>query len=239
MLLDKLFFLLILFRGGVRSKVIFMTRGGGGVRQKVIFNDKGGRGVSQIVIFDDEGGRGGPDPPPKKDDIIYEQPLSDLECSCYRPVNLLLGKIVEKAIFNQLVKYLEDNRLLNPNHHGGRKGHSTTTALLQMYNTWMEQLEEGHLVGIMMIDQSAAFDLCDHKLLIEKMKLLGVEETSASWLESYLKNRSQSTLVDGYLSESIPLPPCSVIQGGTGSGLLYLVYTNNLPDTIHSHKVEF
>ena len=108
-----------------------------------------------------------------------------------------------------------------------------------MYNTWVEQLEEGHLVGIMMIDQSAAFDLCDHKLLIEKMKLLGVEETSASWLESYLKNRSQSTLVDGYLSASIPLPPCSVIQGGIGSGLLYLVYTNNLPDTIHSHKVEF
>ena len=28
----------------VRSKVIFMTRGGGGVRQKVIFDDEGGRG---------------------------------------------------------------------------------------------------------------------------------------------------------------------------------------------------
>ena len=38
------FFLLILWGGGVRSKVIFMTRGGGGVRQKVIFDDKGGRG---------------------------------------------------------------------------------------------------------------------------------------------------------------------------------------------------
>ena len=29
--------------------------------------------VCQKVIFDNEGGRGGPDPP-KKDDIIYEQP---------------------------------------------------------------------------------------------------------------------------------------------------------------------
>ena len=90
-----------------------------------------------------------------------------------------------------------------------------------------------------LMDQSGAFDLCDHKLLIEKLKLLGVEGNSACWLESYLMNRTQITLVDGYLSASIPLPPCSVIQGGIGSGLLYLVYTNDLPDTIHNHTVDF
>ena len=50
--------------------------------------------------------------------------LNDLECSSYRPVNLLPipGKIVEKAVFNQLVKYLEENQLIHPNHHGeGRR----------------------------------------------------------------------------------------------------------------------
>ena len=40
----RLYFFLILWGGGVRSKVISMTRGGGGVRQKVIFDDEGGRG---------------------------------------------------------------------------------------------------------------------------------------------------------------------------------------------------
>ena len=167
--------------------------------------------------------------------------LNDLECSSYRPVNLLPipGKIVEKAVFNQLVKYLEENQLIHPNHHGGRKGHSTTTALVQMYNTWVEQMEEGQMVGIMMIDQSAAFDLCDHVLLAKKLRLLGVQESSACWMERYMLNRSQCTLVDGYLSSALPLPPCSVTQGGIGSGLLYLVYTNNLPDIIHNHKVDF
>ena len=165
--------------------------------------------------------------------------LSDLECSSYRPVNLLPipGKIVEKAIFNQLVVYLEDNSLLSPNHHGGRKGHSTTTALVQMYNNWIEQMEEGKLVGVMMIDQSAAFDLCDHHLLIEKLRLMGIDNEASFWMESYLQGRSQSTLVDGHLSSPLRLPPCSVIQGGIGSGLLYLVYTNDLPDVIHSHRV--
>ena len=80
--------------------------------------------------------------------------------------------------------YQEENRLIHPNHHKGRKGHSTTTGLIQMYSNWMEQLEKGHLVGIMMIDQSAAFDLCDHKLLIEKMKLLEVVEKSSLWMEN-------------------------------------------------------
>ena len=108
-----------------------------------------------------------------------------------------------------------------------------------MYNVWIEQMEEGKLVGIMLIDQSAAFDLCDHALLVQKLKLLGVEENSACWMESYLSKRSQSTLVDGFLSAALPLPPCSVIQGGIGSGLLYLVYTNDLPDIIHNHRTDF
>ena len=49
--------------------------------------------------------------------------LSDMNCSSYRPVNLLPlpGKILERAIFSQVAKYLEENRLLHNNHHGGEK----------------------------------------------------------------------------------------------------------------------
>ena len=88
-----------------------------------------------------------------------------------------------------------------------------------------------------MSDQSAAFNLCDHQLLIEKLKLMGLQTEAASWMEIYLQGRSQSTLVDGHISSEQLLPPCSVIQGGIGSGLLYLVYKNDLPDVIHNHRV--
>ena len=52
----------------------------------------------------------------------------------YRPVSLLpiFSKILERAVFKQLVHYLESNQLLNPNHHGCRQGHITATAILQM-----------------------------------------------------------------------------------------------------------
>ena len=75
--------------------------------------------------------------------------LNDLDCASYTPVNLLPipGKVVGKAIFNQLAQYFETNQLIHPNHHGGRKAHSTTTTLVQMYNTWVKQMEEGKLGG--------------------------------------------------------------------------------------------
>ena len=67
----------------------------------------------------------------------------------FRPVSLLpvLSKILEKAVFNQLVQYLEENELIHPNLHGSRAGHSTATALSQLYDTWVEQVEQGSMVG--------------------------------------------------------------------------------------------
>ena len=58
----------------------------------------------------------------------------------YRPVALLpiFSKILEKAIFLQVVNYLDKNGLYSPNHHGSRNGHNTATALMQMYDQWVE-----------------------------------------------------------------------------------------------------
>ena len=140
----------------------------------------------------------------------------------YRPVALLpvLSKLLEKAVFNQLVQYLEENGLVHPNLHGSRAGHSTATALTQLYDTWVEEVEQGNMVGVLLCDQSAAFDLCDHYLLTEKLKLMGVEESAAAWFWSYLSGRQQSCMVDGQLSAPIDIPPCGVPQGTIGGPIL-------------------
>ena len=77
---------------------------------------------------------------------------------------------------------MESNGLVHPNLHGSRAGHSTATALTQLYDQWVEEVEEGKMVGVLLCDQSAAFDLCDHHLLIEKLKLMGVADNEAAWL---------------------------------------------------------
>ena len=114
---------------------------------------------------------------------LLKSPDSDpLLSKSYRPVALLpvLSKVLEKIVFKQIVKYLEDNNLIHPNLHGSRSGHNTATALVQLYDRWAEEVEQEGMVGVLVCDQSAAFDLCDHTLLLEKLRLMGLEETSAA-----------------------------------------------------------
>ena len=79
----------------------------------------------------------------------------------YRPVAVLpiFSKILERVVFNQLVSYLDSNNLIHPNHHGSRSGHSTSTALVQMNDTWVEDVDKGNMVGVMMMDPITAFDM--------------------------------------------------------------------------------
>ena len=55
----------------------------------------------------------------------------------YRPVAFLpvILKVLEKILLGQLVEYLELNNLIHPNLHGSRAGHSTATALSQLYDS--------------------------------------------------------------------------------------------------------
>ena len=145
----------------------------------------------------------------------------------YRPVALLpnMSKVLEKAIFSQLVNHMESNELIHPNLHGSRAGHSTATALSQLYDTWVEEVEEGKMVGVLLCDQSAAFDLCDYSILVEKLRLMGLENDSLTWINSYLSDRNQSCYVEGQLSSALSLFSCGVPQGSIGGPLLWLCFT--------------
>ena len=138
--------------------------------------------------------------------LLKSSTADNLQPKSYRPVALLpiLSKVLEKVVFGQFVQYLEHNNLVHPNLHGSRAAHSTSTALIQLYDRW---------AGVLICDQSAVFDLCDHYLLVEKLKLLGMEDAAAAWVWSYLSGRRQSCFVDGKLSSPLDLLPCGVPQG--------------------------
>ena len=87
-----------------------------------------------------------------------------------------------------------------------------------------------------MIDLSAAFDMVDFEILLKKLELFGLDTIAVQWMKSYLTGRCQSVFVDGYLSPPLSII-CGVPQGSILGPLLYILYTNDIPDLVHHHQV--
>ena len=94
------------------------------------------------------------------------------------------------------------------------------------------------MVGVLFCDQSAAFDLCDHTILLDKLELMGAGQGALAWIRSYLSNRTQSCFVDGELSTPLKLLECGVPQVSIGGPLLWLCFTCDQPDIVHDHPID-
>ena len=54
-----------------------------------------------------------------------------------------------------------------------------------MVDIWLEAMENHEITAELMLDMSAAFDMVDHGILLEKLVNLGVTESSIEWYRSY------------------------------------------------------
>ena len=61
--------------------------------------------------------------------------------NCYRPVSHIveMSKLVEYAVNEQVLKHFIENELFHPNHHGFLPQHSTVTALVHLYEEWLDR----------------------------------------------------------------------------------------------------
>ena len=68
---------------------------------------------------------------------------------------------------------MESNGALTTSQWGFRKGRSTEGLLLHMTETWKQALDEGLIVGVLLIDFRKAFDTINYKILEKKLQGCG------------------------------------------------------------------
>jgi len=104
----------------------------------------------------------------------------------------------------------------------------------------IESVDKGeHSLGIFM-DLSKAFDSVEHSIMIDKLKSLGIKNTSLKWFKSYLANRFQYVEIHHTSKElrvtkvKSNLQPIvfGVPQGSILGPLLFLCYLKNMPLTL-------
>ncbi len=156
-----------------------------------------------------------------------------------RPISLLatLSKICDKVVLSQFKEYLIKRNLLSKHQSGNRENHSTETLHVAVTDSLLEAMDNKQLSIVVFIDLSKAFDSVQHETLLQKIRDLGASPAVYTWFKSYLSDRLQYVRI-GTISSEVASLKYGIPQGSVLSPFLFNIYTNSLPSTPKSCRLE-
>ena len=157
------------------------------------------------------------------------------QINIFRLISLLPlpGKLIEKIVHNRITLYLDDNNILS----GFRANHSTQDTVAKFTDDIAININQGKCTLASFIDFRKAFDTVNHLILLSKVHSFGIKNNTLKWVQSYLSERKQVVVANGYTSRQGTIT-CGVPQGSTLGPLLFLLYINDINKNFVNSKIK-
>ena len=144
--------------------------------------------------------------------------------------------MLEFVAYKQLSKFITRNDIFCSFQSGFRKGHSTHTALVNIVDDCRKAIDSECVTLLIRFDYTRAFDIVDIRLLVNKLRFLGLSDSVCNWFHSFLSGRSQSVVLPNG-EVSAPLERTSgVPQGSILGPPCFSLFINELPSILNHCK---